>query len=282
MSSLTSAEARDIVAWLGVPSPEPSQVWLDALLAAYGQRVPWESASRIVRRARAQNAADCVQQPSAFWFDARHRGCGGTCFESNAALAALLAAVGIPSTFTLNDRPPHAASHTALLVECESVRYVVDAGFPLLAAVPLPDDGGDRRVTTPWGQLTASRLSSERIAIHQHPHPHPLAFELVDRPVSPRTYQAATRADYGPSGLFLDRVIIKKIIDGDQWRFASSEPPWVLECFRDGERTAHSLPTDLEALAAALSTHFAIEARTVHEALIIVDKRRAERSGSHA
>jgi arylamine N-acetyltransferase len=200
-------------------------------------------------------------------------GHGGTCFESNAALAALLDAVGIPSVFTVNDRPPMVACHTALLVEADDERFVVDAGFPLYAAVPLPTAHETREVRTRWGTFSASPSAPGRFRIGQHPHPRPLAFELVDRPVSRDRYHAAMCADYGPDGLFLDRVIIKRIVAGDVWRFASGERPWLLERFRDGLRETQPLPDDIEACAALLGAHFGLDAPTVEQALALVTPR---------
>jgi hypothetical protein len=269
---LTLDEATRILTWLGVPAATGDGAWLDALLRAYGQRVPWESASRVVRRARHVASAACVQSPRAFWDAAMARGHGGTCFESNAALAALLDAVGIPSVLTINDRPPVPACHTALIVEADGERFVVDAGFPLYAAVPLPTGNETREARTAWGTFSASPSAPGRYRIGQHPHPRPLAFELVDRPVSRDRYHAATCADYGPDGLFLDRVIIKRIVAGDMWRFASGERPWVLERFCDGLRETQPLPPHIEACAAALGAHFGLDTPTVERALALVTR----------
>ncbi len=269
-TSLPPHEVASVLAWLGLPPPTPTRAWLDALLASYGQRVPWESASRIVRRASVGTPDEAVASPRAFWDTSRRLGWGGTCFESNAALAALLDAVGIPSVLTINDRPPLPACHTALIVNVDGERLVVDAGFPLYAAVPLPDGDEVRAVTTPWGTFSAARAGKGRYAIGQQPHPRPLAFELVDRPVAPTDYARAASADYGPEGLFLDRVVVKKVVDGDVWRFASSERPWVLERFRDGVRETRSLPADSGGAAAAIARHFSMDEATVVRAIGLV------------
>lgn len=267
---LSRDEAARILAWLGLPPPGPVRPWLDDLLAACARRVPWESASRIVRRARFAAPEACRQAPRAFWYAAMQHGIGGTCFESNGALSALLEAVGVPCVLTINDRPPSVACHTALIVEAGGERLVVDAGFPLYAAVPLPYADETREVRTPWGTFTAHPSGPGRYHIAQHPHPRPLAFELVDRAVSRDRYDAATCEDYAAGGLFLDRVIIKKIVGGDMWRFASGERPWVLERFRDGLRDTHPLPAEIGVAADVLGRHFDIDAATVHRALSLI------------
>ena len=264
------APQRDtVLAWLGVPAPSRTRAWLDALLVAYGHRVPWESASRIVRRRRHGTPAACVAAPPVFWDAAMQRGLGGTCFESNAALAALLVSVDVPCTLTINDMPPSVGVHTALIVEAEGERLVVDAGYPLYAAVPLPCGDATSEVPTRWGTFSAapSPAGDGRYTIVQRPHPRAHAFELVDRPVPASAYETATCDDYGLGGLFLDRVVIRKIVAGDVWRFTTGDDPWVLERFRDGTRTTEPLPVDVDAAAARLARHFAIDEATVREAL---------------
>ena len=201
-------------------------------------------------------------------------GTGGTCFESNAALAALLQSVGIPVTLTINDRPPLPACHTALLVVDGDDRLVADAGFPLYGAVPLPHGNETREVPTRWGTFSARRSNAGpgRFVIEQRPHARPAAFELVDVPVSAEAYAAATRADYGPQGLFLDRVVLKKIVGGDVWRFNSGEAPWVLERFRDGARDTRPLATTADAAARQLSRHFGLDVAILTDALRLVTR----------
>jgi hypothetical protein len=271
-TGLTDAEARAIVAWLGVPSPEPSKVWLDALLAAYTQRVPWESASRIARRAVTREHEACVQEPRAFWHAAMTQGLGGTCFESNRACAALIAALGWHVALTINDMPPIRGCHTALLVTLDGhAPLLVDVGYPLYASVPLYTDRAGSAESA-WGTCTAIPIDTARFRIEQHPRPRPVLFELIAAPVAPAVYAAATTRDYAPGGLFLDRVIIKKIVDGDAWRFASHEPPRVLERFRGGIRTTHPLPSDDDRLADVLAAHFSMDAGIIRRALAAIAK----------
>lgn len=271
-SALSRAEAERVLQWLGVPPAQLTRGWLDDLLRAYAAHVPWESASRIVRRASGGDAAACVASPAAFWRDAMALGTGGTCFESNAALAALLEALDVPVQRTINDRPPTPSSHTALLVDVAGERLIVDAGFPLYATVPLPRAGETSTVVTPWGTFAATPVpdTEDRYRITQQPHPRPLAFDLVARAVTPAAYAAATRADYGRRGLFLDQVIVKKLVDGEMWRFASSERPWRLERFVDGTRDVRALPADAAAAADVIGTHFAIDPSVVRRALELI------------
>jgi hypothetical protein len=54
---LTPEETKAALAFLGVASGAPDLALLDTLIAAYGRRVPWESASRIAKRARTPEPA---------------------------------------------------------------------------------------------------------------------------------------------------------------------------------------------------------------------------------
>ena len=73
---------------------------LDDLLKAWAAHIPWESASRIARHARAahDNLEDYALWPPEFVERVITQGTGGTCFESNLALYALLTALKFEST----------------------------------------------------------------------------------------------------------------------------------------------------------------------------------------
>jgi hypothetical protein len=42
--------------------------------------------------------------------------------------------------------------------------------------------------------------------------------------------------DYGPTGFFLDRVILVKVIENKLWRFNSTERPYKLDAFEKNSR----------------------------------------------
>ena len=65
--------------------------------------MPWESASRIVRRARHTESADCVLLGAEFWESHFALGTGGTCYESNYAFFGLLRRIGFEGYLTIND-----------------------------------------------------------------------------------------------------------------------------------------------------------------------------------
>lgn len=259
--------ADAVLRYLGVPAPRADQAWLDTLVQHYGQRVPWESASRIARLAT-QPPAQRPQLPEAFWQRALTQGTGGTCFESNAALSALLARLGFDGVLTINDMADTRACHTALIVSLGTGRVVVDVGYPIYAALPL--DAGTASSESPWFTYQVVPVGERRYRLENHPHPLPYLFDLIDAPVSPDAYVDALRRDYQPGGLFLDRVVLRKVVDGRVWRFTSHERPWHLQCFVDGTRVDHPLAQDVDDAAPHLTRHFGVDVETMAVALATV------------
>lgn len=257
--------ADAVLRHLAVPALRHDRDWLDTLVQRYAERVPWESASRIVRAATLP-MADRPQMPEAFWQRALDTGTGGTCFESNAALSALLSTLQFDGTLTINDMGDTRGCHTALVVRLGSQRLLVDVGYPIHAALPLEARTTSRK--TPWFTYIVVPAGDDRFRIENHPHPSPYLFDLVDEGVSVDAYLAALRHDYEPGGLFLDRVVVRRIVDGHVWRFASHDEPWHLECFRDGRRVDHPLPTAAEDTATHVAAHFALPREVVLTALM--------------
>ncbi len=262
---VTLADA--VLRHLDVPDPRHDRSWLDALVQRYGERVPWESASRIARAAT-RPSAERPLLPEAFWERTLSDGTGGTCFESNAALSALLATLQFDGALTINDMDDTRGCHTALVVRVRDERLLVDVGYPVYAALPLESRTTSRE--TPWFRYLAIPSGKGRFRLENHPHPSPYLFDLVDEPVSPDAYVDALRADYAPGGLFLDRIVVRRIVDGDVWRFDSQATPWHLECFRDGRRVDHPLPADPAGAAAHIAAHFGLPCDIVHTALDVV------------
>ncbi len=246
---------------LGVTPSPPDAALLDALVAAYVRRVPWESAFRIAKRARTADTADCPRWPDEFWTDALERGGGGTCFESNYAFLTLLQRLGFEGDLTINDMHEYAGCHTAIIIRLDGQRWLVDVGIPLHVPLKLADVPTERESAI--HSYRAEPNGAGKYTISRDRHPDPYIFTLIDRPVDEATYRAALEADYGPGGYFLDRVVINKVIDEQVWRFNSGEPPAHLQHFADGER--FNTPIDGPA-ADTLTAHFGIGRDTVQAA----------------
>jgi arylamine N-acetyltransferase len=243
-SPLSPSLTCSVLRYLDVPTPITRDVaFLDTLIGAYIRRIPWESATRIIKRARESYTHCCPRLPQEFWESAMIYGTGGTCFESNYAFLALLRALGYEAYLTINDMDMLRACHSALVVTVGHERWLVDVGLPLHIALPLDFMGHVTR-RAPLHSYTVVSCGDLCYEITRDNHPKPYCFTLIDQPISDEDYRAAIAADYGSSGLFLDRVIISRVIDDEIWRFYAQKNSATLDSFKNGCRTKHTLGDD--------------------------------------
>jgi arylamine N-acetyltransferase len=259
---LSEELTRDVLAYLGVAAGVPTRRLLDVLLVAYTERVPWESASRIAKRARIAKTADCPRWPEEFWREALRDGTGGTCFESNDAFFALLRTLGFDGYLTINDMHAQIGCHTAIVVLLDGEKWLADVGMPLYLPVPFGPDREEER-TTPFHTYTVRPEGDDVYTVLRDRHPAPYCFTFYDRPIAADAYRAATTADYEPTGNFNDRVIITKVMGGEIWRFNGTNPP-LMESFVDGGRKVHPVGEDV---AATIADRFMLDRVTVQAAL---------------
>ena len=248
--ALSPSLTARILTYLDVRRGPVGRATLAALIAAYVRRVPWESAFRITRKHGATSVAIAARRPVEFWADALERGGGGTCFESNYAFFALLRALGFDGYLTVNDMGDTVGCHTAIVVLLGETRYLVDVGLPLHCPLAL-----DATHTTcsrgPFHTYSARPDGAGSYVIERTRHPKRYAFTLRDAPVADADYFAASSADYGERGLFLDRVIVTRVVGDRVFRFNSGERPYRLEAFtKTGQR--EDLALDAEGLATTL------------------------------
>ena len=259
---LDARTTEAVLAHLGVAAAPPTPAFLDALIVAYTRTVPWESVSRIVRRAQTPETAACPRWPEEFWGGAIARGTGGTCFESNYAFFSLLRVLGYDGYLTINDMGESVGCHTAIVILLDGQRWLTDVGMPLYLPLPFgPDAAQSRR--TPFQTYTVRPDGAGVYQVERAPHPNPNCFTLLDRPVADAPYRAATTADYEPTGYFNDRVIVTKLIGDEIWRFNGATPP-IMESFVYGGRVEHPLTGDL---VETVAERFGVDAATVQAAL---------------
>jgi len=259
---LDAALTEEVLAYLGVAPAALTIDLLDELVTAYTRAVPWESASRIARRAETAAIADCPRWPTEFWRQTLQQGTGGTCFESNDAFFSLLRALGYEGYLTINSMGEQVGCHTAIVILLDGQRWLVDVGMPIYLPLPFDPASAEPR-RTPFHTYTVRPDGPGRYQVERAPHPHPNCFTLFDRPIPDATYRAATTADYAPTGYFNDRVILTKVIGEEIWRFNGIVPP-MMESFVYGGRADQPLAGDY---ADAVATRFGIDATLVRTAL---------------
>lgn len=274
-NELSESLKSNVLAFLGMAETAPTFPLLEALMAAYCCHVPWESAFRIVRRAEKVATKDCPRWPEQFWQDALTQGGGGTCFESNYAFFALLQSLSYKGYLTINNMGDSIGCHTAIIILIDGQKWLVDAGLPLFALLPISSRGVMHR-TSQFLHYTVRPDGRNRYQIYRRPHPKHNAFTLIDEPVNDATYRAATEADYGENGLFLEFVIVNKILQGQHWRFNMSEWPWRLNRFEWGKR----FDTEIEGDPATfVANHFGMDTAVMQQAFALTEQDYRENKG---
>ncbi len=263
IASLSSTLTQAILDYLGVKAGRPDQRLLKSLLWAYTRSVPWETAFRMVKRAHTPETANCPRWPEEFWQDAIERGGGGTCFESNYAFYSLLRTLGYKGYLTINDMENSTGDHAAIVVLLNGEKLLVDVGFPVYVPLPIDPNRQTQRHCL-FHMYKVKPIGKDYYLVKRNHHPQPLCLILVDKPVAEPVFRTRTIQDYGERGLFLDRVIVSKIVNNTIWRFNGRETPLQLQEFRNGQRIDHPLKDNV---AARIAHHFAMDEAIITAAL---------------
>lgn len=222
----------------------PTTDFLKSLITAYTRTVPWGSVFRLARFARYETPTKRARFADAFWDDVLHLGGDGTCFESNYAFAALLRDLGYTLDLTINNMEESIGCHSALIVHLDQERWLVDVGLPI--HVPLRIDREADAVTEgPFHTYTMIPLENNRYNIHRTGHPNPYCFTLIDKPISDTDYEARLIRDHQDDGLFLDKVILRVVHQGAQWRFNGRDDVVQFEVFTRDEKQTHPITAPL-------------------------------------
>lgn len=249
---LSHALARRILQRFDLPIHPPADLeTLTRLLQAYTRQAPWESASRIARRAQVEEAEGCAILGGDFWESHFAYGTGGTCFESNYAFFGLLRWIGYEGYLTINDMGASIGCHSAIVVLLGGQKYLVDVGYPLHAILPLRF-GQETEAASPFMRYRVKSHSDCRYEIWRDLPKHEIVFHLNDKAIGEAEYRAITFQDYRhDGGLFLNEIVINKVIDDQLWRFNSDELPLRLQQFVAGQRRDHALEGDVAGHVAA-------------------------------
>lgn len=261
---LDDALVDEALAFLGCRRQRPTLAYLDALIGAFAHSVPWESVFRLIKRDAALRTVGCPRWPQEVWRDALDLGGGGTCFEIHYAFFALLAALGFEGYLTLNDMGETRACHAAVVILLGGGKYLVDVSVPFPRALAFFPDATMRH-RTPWLDFTIRAEGADRYLVERAPHARPTIFTLRDVPVGEEAFAAAVEADYLPTGYFLNRVVINKLVNGTGWLFNSAIRPWMLEAFDHTGK--HETPLHPDTAAETLAAFYHISAAKVSTAL---------------
>jgi N-acetyltransferase len=259
--------ATDILAFLECPPASPEIRSLNRLVEAYVHKVPWESVFRIAKCASTPETAQRPRWPDEFWQDAIQSGGGGTCFESNYAFYWLLQQLGYTGYLTVNDMGEQRGCHAAIILQLDGRKYLADVGIPLLVALPIEPARETRRAT--WLHTYTLRPDGvDRYQVLRSRHPKPNIYTLLDSSVGEPAYRRVVEQDYGETGLFLDQVILVKIIGDRLWRFSSKDLPYRIEWFSGVDRGEVPIPPG--GAAKMLAKSFRVDQGRIEAALKVV------------
>jgi arylamine N-acetyltransferase len=196
----------EILEALDLSRAEPGIGFLQALFSRFNTRVPFESASKIVRHAHVVDPAEKPRRPEIFWSDHVELGTGGTCFARVAAFDALARVLGF-STRKVLGRVERDFDHAALLIEGPGGVTICDVGFPLPALLPAREARVEGAIVDLEVRPTARGF---RIALEAGVPEGPRALEIFDAEVSDEEFEARWRATFDPQSRFLSKLLLRR------------------------------------------------------------------------
>ena len=203
---------------LDLPARRPDLPFLREVFRTFNQRIPFESASKIVRDRRLAAVDEKLRRPDVFWGEFRELGAGGTCFARTAALGELLGELGFTVCVLLGDiQSPR--NHAALRVDLGGRQWLVDAGYPLPEIFELAP--GEHETSVGTLRIERSPESWELLFVSGPEAGRRIVFELG--PVSAQEFDAAWRRTFVRTSLFLSSVVLRREIDGRVMRFHAGE-----------------------------------------------------------
>ena len=219
MTQSAQLPVDEILEALDLSRAEPGIGFLEALLDRFNARVPFETATKILRSAQPLSPEEKPRGPDVFWQDHLDKGAGGTCFARVAAFGALSSALGFRGRAVLG-RVERDFDHAALLIEHNEGLWICDAGFPLPRLVPAR--GGE--VETELGRLSVSDTDRGfRVRFLEGVPEGPRSLEIFTRELLPGEFDNVWQATFRPDSRFLAAVAVRSQTRGRVVSFARGE-----------------------------------------------------------
>ena len=209
----------DILEALELPRAEPGIGYLERLFARFNDRVPFESASKILRNREVADRAEKPRWPEVFWADHLESGTGGTCFARVAAFDALLSDLSFP-TRRLLGAVEFDFDHAAIAVGLDGREWLCDVGFPLPALVPLAE--GDTETGLATVRLSRTRRGFSVELAGGVPE-GPRTLEIFEESVPEEVFAARWIETFRPDSKFLTAVSLRRQTETRAVSFARGE-----------------------------------------------------------
>ncbi len=120
-------------------------------------RLPYENLSKIALLHRRGSVEDALLQEEIRAFR------GGTCFALTYSLHMRLKALGYTTGFLMADKLRYANVHCGLLWEWEGARYLLDPGYLIYAALPLPESGLSHCQWIPPNEVVLTHIPDQEV-----------------------------------------------------------------------------------------------------------------------
>jgi arylamine N-acetyltransferase len=199
---LGEVPADDILDALDLAPEGPSLAFLERLFHRFNARVPFETASKIVRNADVPDPAEKPRVPEVFWRDFLVSGTGGTCYPRVAAFDALVSRLGFATRKALG-RVEKDFDHASLFVSLPEREWIADVGFPLPAL--LPAGGGEVETETATLSVSESGRGLSVRFLSGVPG-GPRRLDIFRESVSEEEFLALWRKTFHPDSKFLKNV----------------------------------------------------------------------------
>jgi hypothetical protein len=197
---------EDVLDALELSAEEPSTAFLETLFRRFVARVPFETASKILRNADVADPAAKPRTPDVFWRDFLENGTGGTCYARVAAFDVLVCELGFATRKALG-RVEKDFDHAALLVSIGAKEWIADVGFPLPALL----SAGGGEVETEVIGLSASESERGTLVRFSSGIPDgPRRLEIFRDPVSEEEFFGHWRSTFRPDSKFLRSVSLQR------------------------------------------------------------------------
>jgi arylamine N-acetyltransferase len=250
---------EEILEALELDHAEPSLPYLERLFTRFNERVPFESASKIVRDSDISDPREKPRRPEIFWTDHIALGAGGTCFARAAAFRELLTGLGFPSRIVLG-RVQADFDHAAILVESGSEEWICDVGFPLPALLPRREGETETALKT----LRVGRISRGwHIEFVDGVPEGPQSLDVFEAPVGAEELAARWRETFDRRSRFLTSVSLRVERPGRALSYAAGE----LRVDDLHSRTRIPVPAPR---SAPLSEQFGVDAGLLERAFALV------------
>ena len=188
------------------------------LYEKFNAKVPFESASKIVRDAEIGAISEKPRTPEILFREHAERGAGGTCFSRTAAFAVLSEELGFsPVRILASISGPR--SHAALLFAVGGKTWLVDPGFPLPEIRPLESGPFD----TAFGSCVLD-AGEDRAVLRYVSGPE--RGRVIDYALSPAggdEFRSAWEATFSARSLFLRDVVLRRRDDYRLLRYFRGE-----------------------------------------------------------